>query len=602
MTNIEIAKLLREIAAVYSIKDEKKFYFQMIAYQKAADAIEHSTIEASDLWQQGKLRTIPGVGATLSQHLEELFKSGKVKHFEEMRKQIPESVFPLLGVPKIGPKTAYKLVTVLKLTKPAQVLKDLEHKAKTGEIAQVPGFGEKSQNEILVALAEFYRGKTKTSRLVFPYAFEIAQRAADYLKKCPQVKEVEMLGSLRRKVVTVGDIDIAVASEQPQEVLTWFTKFPELERVIEVGQTTSSILIHGERQIDLMIQPPKGFGALLQHFTGSKAHNIHLRMYAQSKGLSLSEYGIKSANKIQNSKFKIQNYDKQSKIYRFTTEKDFYDAIGLEWIPPEMREDSGEIELAIKHQLPKLVELEDIKGDLHVHSSFNIEPSHDLGANSLLEMAKKAQKMNYNYIGFAEHNPSITAHTDKQIYDLIYQRNKEIEHIKSSFKNFYLFKLLEVDILANGRLAIDDKSLSLLDGAIVSIHSSFSQNKENMTKRILKGLSHPKARILGHPTGRLLNRRESVEADWEEIMRYCFKNNKALEINAWPTRLDLPDELVRQAVKIGVKLVINTDSHAAGQLEVMKYGVDVAKRGWATKKDILNTLPLDEFKNWLANL
>ena len=272
----------------------------------------------------------------------------------------------------------------------------------------------------------------------------------------------------------------------------------------------------------------------------------------------------------------------------------------MSWIPPEIRENQGEIELAIQHKLPKLVELSDIKGDLHIHSSFPIEQSHDIGQTSIDEMVKYAKKLNYEYIGFSEHNPSISKHTKNQIYTLIAKRNEHIEQIKLNNKNIRILKLLEIDILGSGKLAVDDKSLSLLDGAIVSIHSSFSTSKKEMTKRAIAGLSHPKAKILAHPTGRLLNERSGYELDFDLILDFCKKNNKAIEINAYPDRLDLIYSLVFEARKLGVKLVINTDSHNTGMMDNMFYGVSVARRGWCEAKDILNTWPHDEFYKWLT--
>ena len=271
----------------------------------------------------------------------------------------------------------------------------------------------------------------------------------------------------------------------------------------------------------------------------------------------------------------------------------------MSWIPPEIREDKGEIELAINHNLPRLVELSDIKGDLHIHSKFPIEPSHDLGQTAIKEMSEYAKKLKYEYIGFSEHNPSISKHNKNQIYSLIARRNEHIEQVKSNIKNIRIIKLLEIDILGSGELAVDDKSMDLLDGAIVSIHSSFATNKEEMTKRVLTGLSHPKAKILAHPTGRLLNERKGYELDFDQIFDFCKKNNKALEINSWPARLDLPDLLIKEAVDNGVKLVINTDSHEVSQMDLMKYGVATARRGWAGKFDIINTLSYSEFAEWL---
>jgi DNA polymerase (family 10) len=587
MSNQELAKLLRNVAAAYAIKDERKFHFQIVAYQNAAETINGLTKEVKDYYKEGRLEEIPGIGQTLMQRLQELFEKGKVSHFDWALKGIPEAVFPLLDVPSFGPKKAYRLVSEFKLKHPETVLGDLEKVAKQGKIAPLKGFGEKSQADILQALNEFKVGAGKATRMTLPYAQEVADKIVVYMKTCKDVLEIYPLGSLRRQVSTIGDIDLAVASNNPKVVLTHFVAYPYVERVIEKGDVSSSILTSGGKQIDLLIQPLDAFGSLLQHFTGSKAHNVHLRNLALEKELSLSEYGIK--------------YLRQKNVLKkFDNEEKFYNAIGLEWIPPEMREDKGEIELAEKHQLPKLIQIEDVKGDLHLHSDFPIQPSHDLGKNSFTQMLKKAEELKYEYVGFSEHNPSQAKHTTQQIYDLIAKRNQTIEQIKSNIKNVRIFKMLETDILPNGDLAIDNKCLNILDATIVSIHSVFNMNKEDMTKRVLMGLSHPKAKILAHPTGRLLNQRPGYELDWEKIFDFCQKNNKALEINSWPDRLDLPDSIIKLAVDAGVRMVIDTDSHATWQMEMMKYGVSTAKRGWATKNDILNTLAYNEFSTWLS--
>ncbi|MBI4084276.1 MAG: hypothetical protein HY431_00030, partial [Candidatus Levybacteria bacterium] len=368
--------------------------------------------------------------------------------------------------------------------------------------------------------------------------------------------------------------------------LLHFVSYPYKERVLEKGPATASILISGGRHIDLMVQPPERFGALLQHLTGSKEHNIALREYALKKGLSLSEYGIKKAGK-------------QGKVQAFDTEEKFYKALGLPWIPPEIRENTGEIELAAKHALPKLVELSDVKGDFHLHSSFPIKPSHDMGRSSMQEMVDKAKKLHYQYLGFSEHNPSVSQHTKHQIYEIIEKRGKEIDQVRKDNKNIHIYSFLEIDILVNGKLALDEKSFSMLDGCLVSIHSSFSMNKTDMTKRVLEGLAHPKAKVLSHPTGRMLNQRQGYELAWDTVFDFCQKNNKALEINAWPERLDLPDGLIREAIKYGVKFVINTDSHETSQMDLMKFGVAVARRGWATKSDIINTFEYNKIDSFL---
>lgn len=587
MNNEEIARLLRNVAAAYVIKNEKKYRFQIIAYQRAADAITGTSEQLYDLYKEEKLENIPGVGPSIREHLEELFKTGKVKHFKWVFKGIPQSVFPLLEVPTLGPKKAFKLVTEFRLAAPKTVVKDVLERAKKSKIAVIEGFGKKSQEDIIRAINEYKKGEGKTQRMVLPYAFEVAQKLLEYLRKSPDVMRAEPLGSLRRMAPTIGDVDIAVATNKPGKVVDYFTAYPKKERVIEKGETTASILTSGGKQIDLMTMPSSRFGSLLQHFTGSKNHNIHLREYALSKGISLSEYGMKRLN------------NKSKEIKKFDSEENFYHALGLEWIPPELREDTGEIEAASYHKLPKLIELSDIKGDLHIHSSHPIEPSHDLGQNTMEEMLKKANSLNYEYLGFSEHNPSQAKHTNDSIYSIISRRYEHIEQLKSSNKSVRIINLLEVDILPNGKLALDEKSLSKVDAVIVSIHSVFGMNKKDMTKRVLEGLSHPKAKILAHPTGRMLNERPGYELEWDKIFDFVKKNKKALEINAWYTRLDLPDTLVKQSVKNGVKMVIDTDSHAVWQMDLMKYGVAVARRGWAIKDDILNTLQYNKFIEWL---
>ena len=587
MNNQDVAKLFKNVAAAYAIKDEKKFRFQILAYQKASEAIAGSTSELKDLYKEDKLNSVPGIGSTIKSRIEELFRKGHVEHFDSVLEGIPGSVFVLLDVPSLGPKKAYKLTSKFSLTNPKTVVDSLINEAKEGNIAKIPTFGEKSQEDILTALLEYKQGKNKTERMVLPYASEIADKIIEYLKKSSAINKVATLGSLRRRMPTVGDIDIAAASDNPKEAIDHFVSYPYKERIIEKGPSTASFLTSGGKQVDFMVQPVEGFGALLQHFTGSKNHNVHLREYALKKGMSLSERGIKDLSK------------KDGRIRSFDSEEKFYKALGMQWIPPELRENKGEIELAANNKLPFLVELRNIRGDLHIHSSFPIEPSHDLGNNSIKEMVQKANYLNYEYIGFSEHNPNISRHTNKQIYDLIAKRNDEIEQIKSSIKSVRIIKLLETDILPSGELAIDDKSLNLLDASIVSIHSGFNMEKKKLTDRILKGLSHPKVKILAHPTGRLLNERAGYDLEWDKIFDFCKKNNKAIEINAWPLRLDLPDVLVKEAIKYGVKFVINTDSHAVDQMNLMKYGVDVARRGWATKNDILNTLSYNKFIEWI---
>ena len=588
MNNKEVARLLRNVAASYRIKDEKKYYFQLIAYENASDTIESLPEQLENLYKENKLDNVPNIGKTIKSRLEELFKKGKVSHFDYVLKGIPPAVFALIEIPSLGPKRAYKLSIELGLKNQDTAVDELEKIAKSGGIAKIPGFGEKSEKDILRAIAEFKLGKGKTTRMVLPIAFEVGQRVLDYLYLSKKVKRAETLGSLRRMMPTIGDVDIAVATDDPKAVINHFVKFPNLERVIEKGPTTASILALGGKQIDLMTQPVKSFGSLLQHFTGSKNHNVHLREYALKNGMSLSEKGIK------------KNINGKEKLLKFDTEESFYSELSMDWIPPEIREDTGEIELALKHSLPKLIELSDIKGDFHLHSSFPIEPSHDLGKNTIEEMISKAKSLHYEYIAFSEHNPSISKHTSSQIYDLILKRNEEIYRVEDLYK-IKIVKMLEVDILPNGNLAIDDKALDKLDAIIVSIHSVFSMDQRQMTKRVISGLSHPKAKILAHPTGRLLNKRNGYELIWDELFDYVKKNKKILEINSWPYRLDLPDTLIRKAKELGIKFAINTDSHASDQMDLMRYGVAMARRGWAEKNDIINAMSYNEMTKYLLN-
>lgn len=587
MTNQEIAQLLRNVAASFTIKDEGKYHFQIVAYQRAADTIATTPTQVADLYKENKLNTLPGVGSSLQQHLEELIKTGKVKHFDTIMNEVPEAVFPLLSIPSFGPKKAYKLVTTYKLKDPKTVITDVTKLAEEGEIAKLEGFGEKSQQLILQAIGEFHKGAGKTTRMLLPFATEIAEAIVAYLRKSPDVIDVAPLGSLRREVSTVGDVDIAVSTKNPEAVIKHFVNYPYKSRIIEQGPTSSSLLTTGGQQVDLLTQPAESWGSLLQHFTGSKHHNVHLRDYALKKSLSLSEYGIKH----------LKSGSDERKHYN--TEEKFYNAIGLDWIPPEMREDTGEIELAIAHKLPQLIEVKDMKGDLHIHSSYPIEPSHDMGNTPMKEMLKRAEELGYEYLGFSEHNPSVSKHTKQQVVDILKKRQEFIEQLKSNNKNVRVISLLETDILVNGDLAIDEKALEYVDATIVSIHSSFGMNEEEMTKRVLNGLSHPKAKILAHPTGRLINERPGYQLNWDKIFDFAKSHNKALEINAWPERSDLPDSLIRQAINNGVRMVIDTDSHDVTHMDLMRFGVAQARRGWAKKADILNTLGYNKFIEWI---
>jgi DNA polymerase (family 10) len=598
-TNQEIARLLRKIAAAYEIKG--KSLFRIRAYGRAADAIEHATSEVKDLWDDDKLTSIPGVGSSLAQHLDELFRAGKVKHFEKVMTGLPKSIFPLLDIPGIGPKTALKLVTNLKLTDPETVYDDLALAARKNLISSLEGFGEKSQAEILENLKNFVVKSKRKPRIPLPVAEEIAAKYISYLRKNPQIKRADPLGSLRRRVATVGDIDLAVMAESGRQAVERFIHYPRVKKVIDAGSKKASVIIKSGHRVDLIVSNKESYGALLQHFTGSKHHNIHLRELALEKGYSLSEHGIKLKKKTK--KYPV------GKVLQFSDEESFYSFLGIDWIPPELREDAGEIEAAMTHGLPQLVQKGDIQGDLHVHSNFDLESSHDLGKSSLEELTLAAVKQGYKYIGIADHNPSVSRHSKVEIIDLIKRRNERIDQFLYSHENretmserkpkFTILKLLEVDILADGRLAIPEKAFALLDGAIGAIHSSFSSSRSVMTRRLLNAVTHPQIKIIAHPTGRIIQKREGYELEWEKLFVACLEHDVALEINACPSRLDLPDSLVRDAVKQGVRVCINTDAHSASELALMTYGLDVARRGWVTKKSVVNTWRVNQVVSWL---
>lgn len=577
MTNLQIAELLRDVAASYQLQDSNKFKFQIIAYERAADAVEHASSELKDLWDDGKLEDVPGIGPSIAQHLSELFKTGHSKHFDALMKDIPKEAFKLMELPGIGIKTALRLIAQGKPSEIKKMLKDVESLEK------------------------------KNKRHLLPYATQIAVGITDWMLKDPKVMRVDPLGSLRRKASTVGDIDLACVTDEPVKVLTHFTEYSQTQKIIEKGEHSASILIPGNIQVDMMVQPAESYGSLLQHFTGSKHHNIALREYSLKKGLSLNEYGIKN--------LKTKSEERKT----FKTEKEFYNFLGLDYIEPELREDTGEIEASLNHKLPKLIELDNIKSDLQIHSNFDIETSHDLGESPMEVVVKKANELKYGYLAFTEHNPSQKGHTDRDIVEILKIKREKIEQLNYSIKNKSIkythtgstplrpgyeglkkvFNSLEIDMKSDGSLPVSAEGLETLDFALVSIHSNFDLPRADQTKRVLSALSHPKVRIFAHPTGRKLNEREGAELNWPEIFDFCLKNNKWIEINCDPMRLDLPDTLVREAVKIGVKLTFGTDAHHQDGMNNMIWGVSVARRGWCEASDIINTRTLSEFERLL---
>ncbi len=574
MTNQQVSELLRKVAAAFEVKDGD--FFRVKAYENAAASIEHVTSDLHDLWEENKLSDIPGIGPNLKQHLDELFRTGKVAHFIAETKDLPEGMFALLDLPGVGAKTAFKLAKAFKLYDQKTALEKLKKVTERGEIRKLEGFGDKSEEDILKALSQEKMG----DRMLLSPAFALAQEVMEYLKLDEAVEKVEVLGSLRRRTVTVGDVDLAVATKKPEKVMEHLLRFKGVKKVLSTGLKTTMFIHSSGRQVDVKTQDPNAWGSMLQHYTGSKLHNIQLRTYALGKKMSLSENGIKYKGKVET----------------FKDEGAFYKYLGLDYIPPELREDVGEIEAALKHRLPRLIEEGDLRGDLHVHTNIDIETSHDLGMSSVNELLAKARLLNYEYLGLSDHNPKRELSLTKKI-DLLKRRKEKIEKGIDSFRNEVktrvpkIFVGMEVDIRSDGSLALEDVCLDLLDYAIVSIHAVFDQEKKMATERVLRALSHPKVRFLGHPTGRKLQKRQGLDYDWEKVFDYCRTNDKWLEVNASVDRQDLPDMLIREAINGGVKLIVDTDSHAEEYMGFMKYGIWNARRGWAEKKDVVNTLP-----------
>ncbi len=564
--NKEIAQLLRNVSAVYQVQGANQF--QVRAYDLAADSIEHTTSEIKNLWEVGELDQVPGIGEHLQKYLDELFNKGKCEHFEKILEGVPDDMFEFLKIPGVGPKTAFKLAEAGVVS-----IDNLENRIKSGWLVK-KGFSEKILQNILRGIGEF---KRKSDRILLPEANETAKKVIDHLKKHPNVRRADPLGSLRRKVATVGDIDISVSSDKPKEIIEHFKKTPDVERVVEAGDRSATITLTSGIHVDLMVQPPDRYGSLLQHFTGGKLHNVHLRSIARDKGLSLSEYGVK-------------NIDPEGKQFsedmmiKCKTEGEFYKLLGMDYIPPELREDKGEIERALEHKLPHLIELKDINGDLHTHSFWSD------GQNSIKEMADYALKLGREYIALTDHSyPNLKF--DKRL--------KEIEQYNYSKKNIRVISGLEVNINADYSLQIPDEILAKHDIVLVSIHTSFRQPASEMTNRIIKALENPHVDVLSHPTGRLLLEREGIDADWERIFKTAAKLGKFLEINSYPNRLDIPDLLVYEARRFGVKFIIDTDSHQTNHLNLMEYGVSLARRGWLEAKDVINTLPYKKIKDIL---
>ncbi|GMR19188.1 MAG: DNA polymerase/3'-5' exonuclease PolX [Patescibacteria group bacterium] len=576
LSNATVSRMLSEVAAAYEAKGENRFKIR--AYSTAADSVEHATSEVRDLWEEGRLSELPGIGTNIASHLDEYFRTGKVQHFAELKKGLPPGMFEIFGIEGIGPKRAFQLAAELGIRNIA----DLYQAAQRGEIAKLEGFGERSQKLVVKAIE---RRRGAEGRIVLPVAFSVAEKLIGEIGRFPGVVRADPLGSLRRMVSTVGDIDIGIATTKPAETIGAFNSLPDVGRVLVSGKAKASVVLKNGYQVDIRAHDPQSYGALLQYFTGSKQHNIHLRKIANTNGLSLSEYGIA----------KYAGGRKVGDPLPVETEEDFYGLLGMGWIPPEIREDTGEIEAAQNGTLPKLVEVEDIEGEVHIHSL------RSDGEETVEEMVEAAVELGHRYLGISDHAPSVISRGLGGAREEILKRKKEIDQLRKNFKGkIELFFGAEVNINARGKVALPDELLSLYEYTIGAIHTSFDQPREMITERLLAGLKNSYVNVIAHPTGRLLGKREAYEVDWGRILTAAVRYKKVLEINSYPYRLDLPDDLVRAARGEGIRFLISTDAHHRKHYANLRFGVAVARRGWCERKDIVNAYPAVEFAKLLG--
>lgn len=585
ITNSQIIQQFKWAAAVSQVQGANPFVIR--AYQNAIESIESLDEELSDYILHDTPDTIPGIGHDLSLKIKDLLSTGKSDSLEKLFAAVPSGMFPLLEVPGIGAKKAFRLSTVFHLDDPKTAQKELKQLAKQDKISQLEGFGEKSQQQILQDLG---RVKPKSDRIRLDQADKIAFDITSIIGGIKGIQEIVPLGSLRRRSELVGDVDIGVKTTNPDAVSKFLRNHPDIEQVRASGKNLIRIILKGNRQVDIKFQSPDKWGATLQHFTGSKVHNVALRELALKKSMSLSEHGIK----------------KSGKQIPISSEEEFYRQIGLDYISPELRENTGEIQAAKLHRLPHLVASTHIKGDFHTHTSFNWKSSHDYG-DDVTFLLSKATDLGYEWLILGDHNPSQSSYSNQQILNQVDKRAAWIEQQYSSWKQtvksstLNILNTLEVDIKPNGDLALATKAMQKLDFAIVAIHSSFNKSQADQTNRVIKAISHPNVKILGHPSGRLVNQRHPISLDWEKVFKACSSKNVALEINANPHRLDLPDTLVKQAKHQKCKFALGTDAHISSQLDYMPYAISVARRGWLESRDIINTYSFEKVTNWLQS-
>jgi len=555
MRNEDVADALELLADVLEFRGENPF--KLRAYRKAARVLRDLQEEVSVLVNEKRLRDLPGVGEGIEKKIVQFVTTGRIDALEKAMDGLGPGIIEMMKIPGIGPRTvalAYEKLGV-------RSVDDLADVARSGKLAALPGMGAKKAENVLKGIEFMSRAK---GRMPLGKVLPLVEGLLEELRS-RGVKRAVAAGSLRRMRETIGDIDILAAGRPGEKIVHTFTTLPVVERVLAAGDTKGSILTGDGVQVDLRVVEPACFGAALQYFTGSKAHNIRLRGVARERGLKLSEYGL---------------FRGERRIAG-RTEEEVYQALGLPWIPPVLREDRGELEAALEGKLPGLIELKDIKGDLHVHTNWSD------GHNTIEEMVAAAKKRGYRYIVISDHTRALKVFGGLDA-DRLRRQIAEVKKVDARQRGIRVLTGTEVDIRADGSLDMPDDVLAQLDFVTASVHSAFKQDRDTMTRRILRAVEHPHVDSIGHPTGRLLGEREGYEVDLDAILKAAARTGTVLELNAHPARLDLNDRACRRAKELGVKVAINTDAHDAEQLDLMRFGVATAQRGWLEKRDVLN--------------
>ncbi|MBW3013161.1 DNA polymerase/3'-5' exonuclease PolX [Candidatus Woesearchaeota archaeon] len=566
MRNADVAKILYEIADLLEVQD---IQFKPRAYRKAAQSIESMSEDIVSVWKKGKLDDIPGVGKSIAEKIDEFLKTGKLKYLNELKKKLPIDIEEITAVEGVGVKKAKVLYEKLKV----KTLKDLEKAAKAHKIRKIAGFGTQTEENILKNLGF---AATRKKRMPLGYVLPIVEEIMEQMKAVKEVQKIDIAGSVRRMKETIGDVDILVVSKKPSKVMEKFTHLKDTGKIISKGPTRSSIRMKSGLHVDLRVIPVESYGSATQYFTGDKAHNIELRKIAIKKKMKLSEYGL----------------FKGKKQIAGRNEKDIYRILGLSWMPPEIRENNGEIEAALKHKLPHLVEYDDIKGDLHTHTKASD------GTNTIKEMATAAKKAGLKYIAVTDHTGKLKIAGGLDNKNLL----KHAENIRKESRKMSGIKLLtgaEVNIKDDGTVDIKDSVLKQLDVVVAAIHSGFRGSSQKMTKRIMTAMENEHVDIIAHPTGVLLGKRRPYDLNYDKILEKAKETKTALEINCFPVRMDLDTSHIRDAVERKVVLAIGTDGHNTEHFRFLQLGCALARRGWCEKNNILNTYDLSRLSKWL---